>query len=42
VEAPKVFDVHVLNVPEGYQSSDEAYSTLDTFSDLNIFIRRAE
>ena len=42
VEAPKVFDVHLLNVPEGYQSSDEAYRTLDTFSDLNIFIRKAE
>ena len=42
VEAPKVYDVHVAKVPKGYQSSDEAYQTLDTFSDVNIFISKAE
>ena len=42
VEAPKVYDVHVAKVPEGYQSGDEAYQTLDTFSDVNIFISKAE
>ncbi len=42
VEAPKVYDVHVLKVPEGYQSSDETYKTLDTYSDVNIFISKAE
>jgi hypothetical protein len=42
VEAPKVYDVHVGKVPEGYQSSDQTYKTLDTFSDVNIFISKAE
>ena len=42
VEAPKVYDVHVAKVPKGYQSNDEAYQTLDTFSDVNIFISKAE
>ena len=42
VEAPKVYDVHVAKVPEGYQSGDETYQTLDTFSDVNIFISKAE
>ena len=42
VEAPKVYDVHVAKVPEGYQSGDESYQTLDTFSDVNIFISKAE
>ena len=42
VEAPKVYDVHVGKVPEGYRSSDETYKTLDTYSDMNIFIEKAE
>ena len=42
VEAPKVYDVHVGKVPEGYKSSDETYKTLDTYSDVNIFIEKAE
>ena len=42
VEAPKVFDVHVAKVPKGYQSSDETYKTLDDFSNVNIFISKAE
>ena len=42
VEVPKVYDVHVAKVPGGYQSSDETYQTLDTFSDVNIFISKAE
>ena len=42
VEAPKVYDVHVGKVPEGYQSSDETYKTLDIYSDMNIFISKAK
>ena len=42
VDAPKVYDVHVGKVPEGYQSSDETYKTLDTYSDMDIFISKAE
>ena len=42
VDAPKVYDVHVGKVPDGYVISDETYKTLDTFSDVNIFISKAE
>ena len=42
VEAPKVYDVHLGKVPEGYVSNDEAYKTLDTFCDVNIYISKAE
>ena len=42
VDEPKVYDVHVGKVPEGYQTSDEAYKTLDTYSDTDIFISKAE
>ena len=42
VDAPKVYDVHVAKVPEGYQGSDEAYQTLDTYSDMDIFISKAK
>ena len=42
VDAPKVYDVHVGKVPAGYVSSDETYRTQDTFSDVNIFISKAE
>ena len=42
VDAPKVYDVHVGKVPDGYVISDETYRTLDTFSDVNIFISKAE
>ena len=42
VGAPKVYDIHVGKVPEGYQSSDETYKTLDTYSDMDIFISKAE
>ena len=42
VDEPKVYDVHVGKVPEGYQTSDEAYKTLDTYSDMDIFISKAE
>lgn len=42
VEAPKAFDVHLAKVPDGYQSHDEACKTLDTYSDVSIFISKAE
>ncbi|MBR2256949.1 MAG: hypothetical protein IJ899_06300 [Blautia sp.] len=42
VEAPKVYDVHIGKVPEGYVSNDETCRTLDTFCDINMFIRKAE
>ena len=42
VEAPKVYDIHIGKVPDGYVGSNEAYRTQDTFSDVNIFISKAE
>ena len=42
VEIPKAYEVHVAKAPEGYSSSDEIYSTPETFSDLNIVIEKAE
>ena len=42
VEAPKVYDVHLGKVPEGYVSNDETCKTLDTYCDVNIFISKAE
>ena len=42
VETPKVYNVHLGKVPEGYVSNDETCKTLDTFCDVNIFISKAE
>ena len=41
VEAQKVYDVHVLKAPEGYAPDDGVYKTLDTYSDVNIFLEKA-
>ena len=41
VEEQKVYDVHVLMVPEGYTPDDGVYQTLDTYSDVNIFLEKA-
>ncbi len=37
----KVYDVHVLMVPEGYAPDEGEYKTLDSFSDVNIFLEKA-
>lgn len=42
VETPKAYDVHIAKVPDGYVSSDETFKTPDTFSEMNIFISKAE
>lgn len=41
MEAQKVYEVHVLKVPEGYEGTDEIYKTLDTFSDVSITLGAA-
>ena len=41
VENQKVYDVHVLTVPEGYAPDEGEYKTLDTYSDVNIFLQEA-
>ena len=41
VETQKIYDVHVLKVPEGYAATDAVFKTLDTFSDVNITLEKA-
>ena len=40
-ETAKVYDVHILKVPDGYAEDETIYNTLDTWSDLNITIEKA-
>ena len=42
VKEPKVYDVHVLQAPEGFRQDEQAYKTLEDFSDVSIFLDRAE
>ena len=37
----KVYDVHVLMAPEGYAPDNGVYKTLETYSDVNIFLEEA-
>ena len=38
----KVYDVHVLKVPEGFMPDENVYKTLDTCSDVSISLKKAE
>ena len=38
----KIYDVHVLMVPEGYVGTDDIYHTLETFSDVSIVLEKAD
>ncbi|MBR2699577.1 MAG: TlpA family protein disulfide reductase [Clostridia bacterium] len=40
-EEQKVYEVHVLKVPEGYAADEGVYETLDTFSDVNVTLKKA-
>jgi thiol-disulfide isomerase/thioredoxin len=40
-ETAKVYDVHILKVPDGYAEDETVYNTLDTWSDLSITIEKA-
>ena len=42
VAEQKVYEVHVLSVPEGFKEDTNLYETLDTWSDVNIFLEKAE
>lgn len=42
VDAEKVYEVHVLQVPEGFRQDERSYETLDSYSDVNIFLEKAE
>ena len=36
------YEVHVLQAPEGYESTDKLFTTLDTYSDVNIVLKKAQ
>ena len=42
VEAQKVYEVHVLQAPEGYSGTDAVYHTLEAWSDVSILLEKAE
>ena len=42
VSEQKVYEIHLLSVPEGYKEDSNVYKTLDTFSNVNIFLEKAE
>ena len=41
VAEEKAYDVHVLMAPEGYAPDEGEYKTLETYSDVNIFLEKA-
>jgi len=41
VEEQKAYDIHVLMVPEDFAPDEGEYKTLDTYSDVNIFLKKA-
>lgn len=40
--AQKVYEIHVLKVPEGFRQDEKSYQTLERYSDVSIFLDRAE
>ena len=42
VDAEKVYEVHVLQVPEGFRLDERTYETQDSYSDVHIILEKAE
>lgn len=42
VDEEKVYEVHVIQAPEGFRQDERSYETLDSYCDVNIFLERAE
>ena len=42
VDVEKVYEVHVIQAPEGFRWDERSYETLDSYSDVNIFLEKAE
>lgn len=40
-EQEHVYEVHLQAVPDGYAPDENAYHTLETYSDVNIFLQKA-
>jgi len=36
------YEIHILQAPEGYESTDRLFTTLDTYSDVNIVLKKAQ
>ena len=41
-EEQKVYDMHVLKVPEGYAPDQGEYKTMETYSDVSVFLKKTE
>ena len=42
VEDQKIYEVHVLQAPEGYIADDDVYNTQETFSDVSIVLEKRD
>ena len=42
VDVEKVYEVHVIQAPEGFRQDERSYETLDSYCDVNIFLEKAE
>jgi hypothetical protein len=42
VAEAKVYEVHVLKAPDAYRQDEQSYKTLADFSDVTIFLDKAE
>ena len=42
VSEQKVYDIHVLQVPEGFREDTQSYKTLEEYSNVDIFLQKAE
>lgn len=41
-EEQRVYDMHVLKVPEGYAPDQGEYKTMETYSDVSVFLKKTE
>jgi len=39
-EAPGIYDIHILSVPDGYDEVTEGYTTIDSYSDMTIKVNK--
>ena len=42
VDVEKVYEVHVLQAPEGFEPDEQTYQTQERYSEVNIVLNRAE
>ena len=42
MDAEKVYEVQVIQAPEGFRQDERSYETLDCYSDVKIILEKAE